>query len=378
MKKLQYMFSYRSIGLLLAILLLSGGGDLFAQKKKSKKKTNYWNVEFSLASTYDDNILKYSDKYLDRFMNNEDEGRFHIDTYDDIIINPSMKVSYSKKIFGKRKSKFDALFSPKKYVNNDVKSWSSLSIGYRQYLTRKASFKLSYDHIPEFYVRHFRDDDWTEVYGYTPITFQPYSFSKNSYSFSIQNTFLKNTKLSYAITYIQYFHNEHFTEYDCINLVHAFNLTQPLSKKVKVVLGYYFTNSDAKGYDESFETKINTDDSDASYAEDRFNVAINWSLPRVLKKRHSLNIEGRLINRYFSSPHFLENDPIHAGRVDDNINFFVSYSLTISKQLKLSVYNKFLYRDSYTLAEPNKSYVSDEKDYRQNQTGFKLSYSFSL
>jgi len=79
------------------LFFISTGEALAAEKKKKKKKIGL-ELKVGLAMTYDDNILKYSDKYLDRFMNGLEPGRFQwIDTYDDlIIILPSKEFIHSK------------------------------------------------------------------------------------------------------------------------------------------------------------------------------------------------------------------------------------------------------------------------------------------
>ena len=144
-KKLNNTFLHnRLIPLLLIVFVFLSVNDAFAQKRKKKKKKKSPKLEmvFGLASTYDNNILKYSNKYLERFMNNEDQGRFHIKTYDDVIINPSLSTSYTFKVFGKLKSKVNLDVSSKNYVVNNIKTFNSFTLGFRQYLTKKASFKL--------------------------------------------------------------------------------------------------------------------------------------------------------------------------------------------------------------------------------------------
>ncbi len=100
-------------------------------------------------------------------MNGLEPGRFQwIDTYDDLIINPSIEGVYTFNIFKKVKTKINASISPKFYVVNEHKNWYNWGIGIQQYITKKASVKILYSYIPNFYVRHFRDEQWTDVIGY--------------------------------------------------------------------------------------------------------------------------------------------------------------------------------------------------------------------
>jgi hypothetical protein len=349
-----------------------------AAQKKSDNKMPEFNVSFSLATIYDDNILKYSDKYIDRFLHNQDSGRFHIDTYDDVILYPSLQITASYRIFGKMKSELDFDYLPRFYVVNDIKNWSYLSVGFRQYLTKRASFKLIYSYIPNFYIRHFRDDDWVEVYGYTPETYQPMGFSKDYYGFWIQNMFFKNSTVRFSMYYSQYYYNRHFTEYDCDDLFFGLKLYQEVHEKLRLELGYEFTSSDAKGYDEPGETRENSDEADASYYENGMVAKLIWKMPRFFNHSHTLEGEGAYQKRYYTSEHYLELDPLHAGRSDDNVQLSLTYEVKLYKSLELSAFYYWFYRDSSTSAEQNEEYVSDEKDYRQNQVGISLKYGLKF
>lgn len=369
----------RVLALLLILLFSFSVGDTYAQtSKKKKKKTKPLVFTFGLATTYDNNILKYSDKYLDRFMNGQDPGRFHIDTYDDLIFNPSVGAAYSVKIFKKLNSKFSASFSPRIYTVNSIKNWIYWGLGYQQYLSKKASFKISYSFIPEFYVRHFRDDQWIDVYGYKPIAFTPYAFSKDNYGFYIQNTFFKNTRLKFTLNHAIYYHNEHYTEYDSKDWLYGFYIYQPIVKKFRIEAGYQYVTSDAKGYDAAYQTPETSTGPDATFVEDRFNFGFLWYLPKINKKSNNLDVDFLMMYRYYSSAYPALVDPLHAGRVDHNYRLFFKYNFSMTKSLKLTLFYNWLMRDSDTKAKINSTYVSNEKDYRQDQLGIKLVYGLKL
>lgn len=369
----------KTSALLIVTLLIFATGNASAQEKKKTKKKNKpeFEINVGLNSYYDDNILKYSEKYLDRFMNNQDSGRFQIETYDDVVLNPSVKLSSTFRLFGKMNSKINADFYYNYYTVNDVKNWGYFNLGFQQYLTKKASFKFYYSYIPDFYVRHFRDDDWVEIYRYTPIAFQPYAFSKESYNLYAQNTFFKNTRIRGSVSYAKYYHNVHFTEYDCDNWIFGINLVQPLHKKVRIELGWEFTTSDAKGYDEPLETREESDDADATYQEDVFTFALYWNLPNILKMKNQVSFDSEYAKRYYTTKNYLEEDPEHAGRVDDAWRCFFTWDLDISKSFGFSAFYKWYGRNTTSSAEENQEYLSEEKDYRQNQAGIGVTYNFN-
>jgi len=338
-------------------------------------KKSRFNLKVSVASIYDDNILKYSEKYIDRFVNNEDEGRFELKTYDDVYIKSKLSTSYYFRFFKKKKTKISATFSNSTYLNNPVKTWNYYGIGVEQQLAKKANVKFAYSYIPAFYVRQFRQYDLVEMYGYVPLTFKPYVFSKDNYSLTFQNTFFKKTKVELDLDKAVYYHNSYYTEYDSKNLSAGLSVEQSLSKKVKIKAGYVYTISDAKGYDEVGETKVTSDDSDATYKDHTFVLELKAKLPKVFKKKNDIRIKGQYSNRYFSSEHLIHKDILHVGRVDKNIRLYFTYNVRLSKKTAVSLYYNNYFRDSYNNKGIYDEIVSEEKDYKQNQFGFQVAYS---
>ncbi|MCX6272728.1 MAG: hypothetical protein NTU44_16225 [Bacteroidetes bacterium] len=360
------------------VFVIFTNSNAFTQKHSKKIKVSQFEIESSLATLYDNNILKYSDKYLERFRNREDEGRFHIKTYDDIVLVPSLEVFSSFNVLKNLKSKINAAFTHRLFLNNDIKSWDYISFGFQQYVTKRAYFKFSCNYLPHFYVRHFRDRQWVAVYGYTPETFQPFSFRKKEYEFLVQNTFCINTRVRLTLAKSSCFHNKHFTEYDCRNSSYGITLYQPLHEKVKIEAAYEFATSKAKGYDASYETKVTSKGPDASYKEDDFNLLINWKLPFLFKHEQDVEAECGYSIRYYSSKFPMEWDEEHAGRVDKNLRLSLTYSVNLQKQLKISGFYNWLNRDSYTSAKENQMYLSDEKNYNQSLVGLKITYKLKI
>jgi len=356
------------------LFLIFSGLQLYAQKKGSSKESPL-DAEVRVGFIYDNNILKYSDKYLERFENGQDTGRFHIETYDDIILYQAADLNLTYRIFKNLKSKFSVNYFGNAYMVNNVKNWYNLSIGYQQYLTKKASFKIFYNYIPRFYVRHFRDEDLVRVYGYTPETFVPFSFSKDNYGFWIQNTFFKNSRVRVAFDYSVYYYNKHYTEYDSKNFTGGASLYQTLTKSLRLDMGYEYEYSDAKGYDQPGETKETADDADATYFENGFFLAVNLELPEVKKMEQEVNARLAYQKRVYTSEHYIEVDPEHVGRVDDNIQLALTYDVHFNKSLTMSAFYRFNFRDTDAKSQINQAYLSAEKDYDQSQVGIQVTYN---
>lgn len=350
---------------------------VFAQKRVEQNE-NKFTLEVSLKSSYDNNILKYSDKYLDRFVNNEDAGRFHINKYDDLVLDYSLRMSYSNDLLKNLRSIFSIRVNYNLYAFNSIKSWISYDIGWQQFVSNKTSFMWSYSYLPDFYISHYRDDDWTKISGYTPETFQPYSFSKSDYSLWIQHNFSANTKARLYFSFMKYFYNKHFTEYDSDNFMFGGRVFNDLGDKITIDVGYKYVKSNAIGFDEQFETKENSDDNDATYYEHVFSAGIEYKLPKIFKLNNTINISAELITRNYTTNHTAESDLLHAGRNDLYYRLYFIYDFNILNNISAGVFFNLFFRDSNTDNEINREYVSNEKDYNQFQLGLDFIYRFQF
>lgn len=360
-----------TVGLFLPIEELYAGNN-------PDKKIQHWDAGISISPFYDSNILKYSDKYIDRFINRQDEGRFQINRYDDIVSKYSADLSYSNDFIKKLKTTFSFDINYFKYSFNPIKNWLSYSIGLRQYFYEKSSFMISYSYIPHFYVRHFRDEDWITVYGYTPITFQPYEFSKDDFSLWAEHYFFKDTRVRLYLSYMKYFLDPNNTEYDSKDYLVGIRVYHQLTDKLKINAGYKYVYSDAKGYDQPGETKQSSDDVNATNYGHNFLAGINYDLPKVFGIDNSIGLDAVYERGFYTTNQFYELDPIHAGRNDKNYDITITYGFDFSANLEMSAFYSLLGRKTGTPVAANAEYISDEKSYEQYQTGIQINYNFKF
>lgn len=360
--------------LIFIIPLFLSNGYLNAQEQK-KKKIKSAEIKLSLASIYDSNILKYSEKYSNKFINQEDEGRFHISSYDGFVLYNSIQTAINFHLLKNRKSKLSFTYSRRTYINNSIKSWNYFNVGLLQNINKRVKFNLNYSYIPEFYIRHFRDYDWVENYGYVPETFQAFSFSKENFGIWIQGLFFSDTRFRLSFSNDKYYYNQHFTEYDSNNFLYGIKVYQPIYKKFKLTLGGQFITSNTKDLD---KTIYISDYSDASYKEAEFLFGLQWKLPDLKRFNNKLNINCNYQKRYYSSKNLLETDPLHVGRVDDKINFSVEYNLKIHKNLEVSAYYKRFQRFLNNSAEINREFLTEERNYHQYLIGMQLTYNLKI
>lgn len=333
-----------------------------------------WKFSVTAATVYDDNILRYSEKYIERFNRGQDAGRFHINSIDDLVLQSSVS---AERFFRIRRNWTAVLFAEARnrlYTHNSVKNWSALGVGIRQRWGTGAVLSVSYNHLPDFYVRHYRDDDWVQGYGYTAVTFKPYSFSRNELRSWLQHTVFKSTRIRLLYSRFWYYHNQHFTEYDSRDNVLGIDLSHPLQQNVRVSAGYRFTSSDAKGYDEPGETRTDSDDGDASYNEDGVRVGVEWQLPRIMRLGTNLALNAEYARQSFTTKRDAVTDPMHAGRLDHEFGVSISYTVVTGKNTTLAATYEWRGRDAGSSKSENTQFVSDEKDYTQSRVGLEFRY----
>lgn len=340
-----------------------------------KKKADKWALTLSINPYYDSNVLKYSDKYIQRFKNREDPGRFHINRIDDLTIGYSAGLTFSDKFIGKLRTTLGAGYDTDAYTYNSVKTWATFELFFRQQITKSTSAQFSYSFIPEFYVRHFRDDDWVYYYGYTEIAFQPYTFSKDNFSFWVHQILpWRTTRARLYFTYSRYFLNEAYTEYDSNDYMFGFRIYQTLMKNLQITFGYLYTNSDAKGYDEPTETRDLSDDSDATNYEHTYFAGFKLNFPEIFSRPNYLRTNFQYQRTFFTTEEFVEIDPLHAGRYDYNYRLFLNYNLILIKNLSATLFYNWYMREAGSPSEYNDEYISDEKDYTQYRLGVSFNY----
>lgn len=369
------MLSGRNILFYLVIFSFLLAVNEIVATEKPKKKADNWTLTISIGPYYDSNILKYSDKYIERFNNREDPGRFHIDRIDDLTFGYSAGLTYSDNIIGKLKTTLGGGYDSDAYTYNSVKTWATYSLFLRQQITSTTTAQFSYSYIPKFYVRHFRDDDWVYYYGYTEIAFQPYTFSKDDFNLWIHQILpWKTTRVRLYFDYSRYFLNEAYTEYDSNDYMFGFRIYQKFLKQFQITLGYLYTTSDAKGYDEIDETKDNSDDSDATNYEHTYNAGLLWNLPKVFNRSNSISADFQYQRTFFTTKEFVEVDPLHVGRYDYNYRLFLNYNLSIVGNLSATLFYNWYAREASSPSDYNREYISNEKDYTQYRIGINLNY----
>jgi hypothetical protein len=322
-------------------------------------------LEIGVTSLYDNNILRYSDKYITRFNNREDQGRFHNSTLDDLILVNTFRFSGTMQIIGSLNTTANVDYRRRTYTHNSIKDWSYVGFGLRQDISKKLAAQISYSYIPTFFVRHFRDEDWTALYGFKdPIVYQPYAYTKDEAGGWLQYTPFPGTRVRGVAAYARYFYNEHFTEYDCRNTTLGIEVYHSLQKSITLDASFEVVFSRGDG----------TVDMNPSYDQNIYTIGAEFQLPKLFGRTNSIDIGAEYSRSCYTSTHFLQLDPNHAGRDDRSYRVSAAYTFHLLDNLGLALTYGWHRRDVKTSAQENAEYLSAEKDYVQYQIGLEIRY----
>jgi hypothetical protein len=323
-----------------------------------------WLLRLNAGIRYDDNVLRYSERYLEAFRTRDDAGRFHIGTSDDAIM--ALGVRLDRILFPRHdlRTTVYAEGEYSRYLRNTVKNWGSLGVGIRQELPFRASLSIAYDYIPAFYLRHYRDQDWVDAGISGSAAYQPFSYERDDVRTSLAATLPTGTGLRFGVAGGRLFHNEHFTEYDARTTTWTWEASQRAGP-VRVALRY--------DYETSRSRRPVPGTTDASYDEDEGRASVSWTLQML---GYPLLCEGgaSYARRCFTTTSAVELDPLHAGRVDHTVTFSLAVGASLTSALDVGIGAAWRRRDA-TGAPANDASLSLERDFTQFQMEATVEYA---
>lgn len=294
-------------------------------------------VKLVWSSSYDDNILKYSPRDLDRFENNTESTPSEITTADDWINTFGLRVY--------RTFKLNNAFRFRPYYSGRLSLYSVNSISNYQYHYFLGRFDyryriylyLQYSYMPGYYLRMYRDRDLDEYHNceftmYRPAVRLRYRINP----FDIEGSMGRE----YA------YYNEYFTEYDAEADFWGIESSYDTPFGLDVSLGYEYKISDNIGFDQvnmsaPIDPYEDTEYGDSSYEEDRFQLSLGYNLPIDSRWNWKVSIDFDRRLRYYQSELPYEQDRFHTGRKDRRSTIASSISFSPSSTVDLSF--RFIY-----------------------------------
>jgi len=353
--------------LLFTILLFSliAGNVLSKTKDKSFILSS---LHFEYTSSYDDNILRYSDRDIGRFENSTEVYPSRLSTYDDWkndfrlkfylngpnILNNVMKIRYFAKFSG--------------YYRNPFNNYSNHTLLIYQDITESLQVDFKYFYMPKYYLREYRDRDLNE---YHSCDFENHQI-KGGVSYKVR----KRTEVNFGIEFEQYYFNKYFTEYDSENINYEIGVRQDLGRDTDFIFDYTFCKSDNIGYvplnnqQSGAFAEEDAEYGDSSYDADIFTFEFRHRFRKLAGHDTDLSIQYKLRNRYYTTDNSIEIDPFHAGRADKRHRIILSLDREIFSKLDANISYTYEWRD----VESDVSYVPDIKDFQQNVLSLGLTY----
>jgi hypothetical protein len=281
-------------------------------------------VKLVWSSVYDDNILKYSPRDLDRFENNTESYPSEVTTTDDWINTFGLRLYHTFKL--NRSFRFRPYYSGRLslYSVNNIKNvqyhylMARFDYRYRIYLY------LQYSYMPGYYLRVYKDRDLNEYHGCE------YDMSRPAVRIRYR---LKSLSIEGMLAREYSYYNEYFTEYDAEANLWGLTGSYDLPVGLDVSLGYVYKNSDNIGFNQVTittpdPTEEDTEYGDSSYEEDHYRFSLDYALPVENEWGWSIGFDYKRYNRYYQSQLPYELDKFHTGRKDrrDVIEPHVSFS----------------------------------------------------
>ena len=129
-----------------------------AAEREARDRRWNLNADFSLEVIYDDNICRYSDATLMEFRTGAKPALFAIETYDDLILNPTLQVELDRRrlLLGKR-TRFRVRYKLWQYARNDVKTNDEINLRFRQTFRRLDYLEATYTYAPNSYIKELSD-----------------------------------------------------------------------------------------------------------------------------------------------------------------------------------------------------------------------------
>ena len=330
-----------------------------------------WSTRARLASYYDDNILRYSDKFVERFESGQDPGRFRVESLDDVIQRLDLYTDRRFAGLGGREARLGIDAEHRAYLRNSIKDWTRVGLSWDQDLGLGRELQVAASWAPGFYVRHLRDSDLRGTGVTGDDRFQPFEFDKADLRLRFGHPLGTSSDLRYHLGLASFRHNAAFREFDSENLYAGLRVDHRLTSIFRLSAAVELTESDARGWDEAGETRATSDDTDPSYRQLDLMVAGRWRFPG--ERRPTLFLQGEVGLREYTTDKPSTVAPLHVGRDDDLLRLYASWQIDLSKRYRLTAFAQHRQRSSSALVDLD---IGLEKDYEQTELGLRLTALF--
>ncbi|MBD3336653.1 MAG: hypothetical protein GF355_14165 [Candidatus Eisenbacteria bacterium] len=345
--------------------------------KKSGKSKGHAPITFrgklDVEIIYDDNIVRYSNDYLDDFRHGRYPYKFAVETYDDLILSPTIDFEWRKAIITNRQTRLRFRYTRWEYTTNRIKNNEAYSIRLYQPTWGRDHWDFGFYVAPLSYIRQLPDHP-----PFTPSSHDqwvPFKYTYNSlytkYHRRLNSDFRIDLRLGRTIRY----YNRPLMENDNWEWNYGARLYWYMSRKWRLTLEYRYSDVEARGADSVGESRGTSDDSDPSYERDSFELDLRYRPPKgQLWIVDEMILWMGYMAYYFTSDKVLYRDPYHVGRLDEFYRAELEFD-TEKIYGPINLYGGYRYTERTTSA-PWKGDIAEDKDYVSNRFWIGVHYPF--
>jgi Flp pilus assembly protein TadD len=351
------------------------------KKKSKKKKRSRPAVEFSgafaLRLVYDDNVIHYSDEDLHEFETGPTPGKYSIGTAGDWILRPRLELEAETRALTGSKLQARLRISSWRYVENGVKDNESYSLLLKHSGPGRGNLQLTLYHSPESYLRNFRDRPPFTPRS-TPMEYTDFSYTSSSVSLAHWRRLSDEVDGKFEVKRAWRYYNRPFLENDNWEWRFGGYLSWRFIRALKVTGEYYYSVVEARGADAAGESVATSDDGDASYERDSYEIGLAFYAPKNRAKLDDLRVTAQYQAYYFTSERLPDEDRYHVGRKDEITRFEVTGSTDpVWRSISFEGGYRHTVRDSSAPWETGEGESIDEdKDYTDDRYWIGAVYPF--
>ncbi|MBW6515366.1 MAG: hypothetical protein K0B81_01960 [Candidatus Cloacimonetes bacterium] len=324
---------------------------------------------FGLTFGYNDNIFSLSDYDRDRFDDGEQILSF-IETADDLIINPSLRLRYPIN-FGELTVEPYINANYYQYLSNSDKSnFSILTALFNSY--QGFNLNLYYGYYGDLYARdyRYRDPETSE-----PIDYEKFEYEKNLYRLY---SYFSLTRYDTPLLYYQieeYFYNEFFTEYDGVATTYGLGWRRSFPT-FYLRFFYYYRQFEPSNVSYNIDEVVISDHiTDPAYESNIYDLQFRNKRINLINNYDFRPYFGfRVENRYYQTELPVEVAPFQSTREEKRYRINLGCDLYLVRNLNIILDYKHYLRDVHS-ENPN---VAKYKDYRQNVFSIDFAYTVNF
>jgi hypothetical protein len=266
-------------------------------------------------------------------------------------------------------------YSSWRYTGNRIKSNESYSLLLKHPGFGRDNFQLSLYHAPMSYLRNFLDRPPYAPLS-SPLQYTAFSFASNTASLGYWKRWSGPIATKLEVARSARYYNRPFLENDNWEWRLGGYVSWRFHRSLEAQVEYFYSDVEARALDSEGETVATSDDGDASYERDSYELMLTVRARGALGLS-SVSGSGQYQAYYFTSekPYFV--DPYHVGRKDEVYRTEIrARSVKLLGSVSLEGGYRFTERTSSAAFDSDNASIGEDKDYQDNRLWLEVEYAF--